>query len=130
MSFHGPIDQPTQAAGRRKAARLRLALPARIILISGHHRCQLIDLSQSGACIALDQPALPPGADVVLMAEGVETFGTVVWRRGSQFGVKFDEALPRDDVVRLRGRHDHFQEIEMQQQRRRAHEFVAGRKVF
>ena len=109
---------------------MRLALPARIILISGHKPCILQDLSQTGARIAVDEAAPPVGGDVVLMVEGVEAFGIIKWRRGTQFGVQFDEPMLLDDVVRLRSRHDHFAEINHAQQRRRAQEFVTGRKIF
>ena len=117
-------------SGRRQAARVRLALPGKVILITGHEACQLDDLSQTGACVTVGGDPPPLGDDVVLMVQGVEAFGTVVWRRGGSFGVAFDALLPKDDVIRLRAVHDHFQTLEQEQNRRRAREFVQGRRVF
>ena len=118
-----------QVPGRRQAARVRLALPAKVILITGHKPCLLDDLSQTGAKITVDQTPPPLGDDAVLMVNGVEAFGTVVWRRGNSFGLCFETAMPIDDVVRLRGCHDHFKTLEEQQQLRQAREFVQGRKA-
>jgi hypothetical protein len=109
---------------------VRLALPGKIILITGHQSCQLDDLSQTGAQISVDRTPPPIGDDVDLMVNGIEAFGSVVWRHGNSFGVCFEDPLPLDDVVKLRGLHDHFQTLEQQQVRRRAQEFVQGRKIF
>lgn len=109
---------------------MRLALPAKVILITGHQPCQLEDLSQTGAHISVDRGAPPIGDGVVLMINGVEAFGSVVWRRGNEFGMCFEDPLSMDDVVGLRSLHDHFQTLEQQRTRRRAQEFVQGRKIF
>jgi len=117
-------------AGRRQVPRLRLALPGKVILITGHERCQLDDLSQTGGCITLAGAAPPIGGDAVLVVQGIEAFGSVVWRGGSRFGLVFDQRLAKDDVIRLRAIHDHFQTLEQEQSRRRARDFVQGRRVF
>ncbi len=130
MTAHFPFGGRGQAPGRRQAARVRLALPAKVILITGHQPCQLDDLSQTGAQISMERLAPPIGGDVVLMVNGVEAFGTVVWRQGNSFGLCFDEPMPMDDVVKLRGLNDHFQTLQQQQVLRRAQDFVQGRKIF
>lgn len=119
----------TQPPGRRDAARLRLNLPARIVLITGHFPCQLIDMSQTGACICV--PGIPPaiGASAVLEVNGIEAFGTVVWRRATQFGVKFDERVPMSDMVALRTVHDYYDTIEKDRRLDQAREFVQGRRA-
>jgi hypothetical protein len=109
---------------------LRLALPGKVILVTGHQPCHLDDLSQTGARITVDRDAPPLGDDAVLMVLGVEAFGTVVWRHSNSFGLCFDEPVALDDVIRLRGCHDHFQTIEQEKQLRRARDFVQGRKIF
>jgi len=116
--------------GRRAAARVRLALTGKVILVTGHEPCQLEDLSQSGACLTVGGMAPPIGDDAVLMVNGVEAFGTVVWRRGTSFGMQFEQQMALDDVVRLRGVHDHYQMLEHQEQRRRASDFVQGRRIY
>eukprot|EP01042_Synura_sphagnicola_P032637 gene32637-41971_t len=47
----GARKNRVQVPGRRQAARVRLALPAKVILVTGHQPCQLDDLSQTGAKI-------------------------------------------------------------------------------
>jgi hypothetical protein len=126
--FH--FGQQNGPAGRRQAARVRLALPGKVITITGHEPCQLDDLSQTGACITLAGAAPPLGDDVVMMVQGAEAFGTVVWRRGSSFGLAFDEPLAKSEVVRLRAVHDHFQALEHEQNLRRARDFVQGRRFY
>lgn len=121
---------PVAAAGRRQAPRVRLALPGRVMLVTGPEPCRLEDLSQTGACVCLGRHAPAVGDDAVLEVDGVEAFGTVVWRRGSQFGMLFETALGRDEVVRLRNLHDHYEEQEAERRRRRARDFVQGRRVF
>ena len=66
----------------------------------------------------------------MLVVQGIEAFGSVVWRGGSRFGLVFDQRLAKDDVIRLRAIHDHFQTLEQEQSRRRARDFVQGRRVF
>lgn len=134
MTMHrfsfGPAASPLAPAGRRQAARVRLALPGKVILITGQEPCLLDDLSQTGACVTVGGMAPPAGDDVVLMVQGVEAFGSVVWRRDTRFGVLFEEPLAKDDVVRLRAIHDHFQMLELEQNRLRARDFVQGRRFF
>jgi hypothetical protein len=123
------FGQIAGSAGRRNAARVRLALPGKVILITGHESCRLDDLSQTGACLTVAGPAPPIGDDAVLMVNGVEAFGTVVWRRGASFGLCFEQRMAIGDVVHLRAFHDHFQNLEEQRQRRNARDFVQGRRV-
>lgn len=126
----GPAPWPAGTAGRRRAARVRLALPGKVILITGHQPCRMDDLSQTGACLTVGGVAPRVGDDVVLTVQGVEAFGTVIWRQGASFGVRFDAPLRKDEVVRLRAVHDHFQSLEKEQNRCRAREFVQGRRFF
>lgn len=127
-SFH--FGQVGHSPGRRKAARVRLALPGRVILVTGHESCRLENLSRTGArvCVADDGPAV--GDSAVLIVEGLETFGTVVWRRGNVFGLHFEDPVPERDVVRLRAIFDHYESLDLESRRRRARDFVQGRRVF
>jgi hypothetical protein len=131
MTIYSLVDGPHgRPPGRRQVPRVRLALPGQVILVTGHEPGMLDDLSQSGGCVTLGGPAPPIGAGVVLMVQGVEAFGSVVWRSGSRFGMVFEAHLAKDDVVRLRTVHDRFQEMEQEQNRRRAREYVQGRRFF
>lgn len=130
MTMHGfHFGHVGTTPGRRQAARVRLALPGKVILITGYEPCLLNDLSQTGACVTVSGTAPPVGHDVVLQVNAIEAFGSVVWRSGSNFGVLFDDRLSKDDVVRLRTIHDHFQTLEEQRRSRQAREFVQGRRV-
>lgn len=84
--------------GRRDAARLRLRLAARLVLLDRTQHCILTDLSAGGARI---QPgdAVSLGAQAVLMwGSGLEGFGEVVWVSARECGIAFDERL-RDRVL-------------------------------
>jgi hypothetical protein len=126
---HAQFNQKTRAAGRRQAPRVRLALPGKVILVTGHEPCQVDDLSQTGACLSLAGKAPPIGCSAVLMVGEVEAFGAVIWRRGARFGLCFDEPLAKDDVVRLRAIHDHYGAVECEASRRQARDFIHGRRV-
>ena len=80
-SFH--FGQVGDSPGRRKAARVRLALPGRVIFVTGHESCLLENLSRTGARIRVADDAPGVGDSAVMMVEGVEAFGVVVWARGS-----------------------------------------------
>lgn len=121
----GPSRAP---AGRRRAARVRLDLGARVMLVTGHRHCRIDDLSQSGACLVLDGPAPPVSEGAVLEIDGTEAFGIVVWRRGNSFGLAFEEPLAMDRVVALRQLNDHQEAINRDRRRRMARDFVQGRR--
>lgn len=125
---HTPVPVPGQPAGRRASARVRLGLPARLELLTGTFTCRLDDISQSGAKIAMAANLPPVGASAVLMINGIEGFGEVVWQRGQFLGMQFDEPLPLASVVALRQLRDDFDRRVEESQRRDAEEFVRGRR--
>jgi len=113
--------------GRRAAARVRLAVPAEIILLTGPVKCILDDLSQHGARVTLSASAPRAGSGVVLKVRNLDAFGTVVWAAGQRFGLQFDEAIPLPDVVAIRHFADEYAEHEKQVSRNNARFFVQGR---
>lgn len=119
-----------QTPGRRQAARVRLALPGKVVLLTGYEHCLLNDLSQTGARVTVGEIAPAVGNSAILMVDGVEAFGAVVWRSGGQFGLSFDQPMPKADVIRLRTLHDYYESLEQQGLRRRARDFVQGRRVY
>ena len=94
--------------GRRRDSRLRVAIPAQLILLGGQARAQLRDLSQSGARFWL-------GAEIDLGREGVltwlefEAFGRFVWQRNSFGAMEFDEPLAVEVLIKTREKLDHKQ---------------------
>ena len=115
------------AAARQHACAWRCR--GKVILVSGHEPCLVDDLSLTGASVSIGRDAPPIGDSAVLMVNGIEAFGTVVWHSGVHFGLCFEDPVTRDDLVRVRGIHDHFTAIEMDRQRRNARDFVQGRPV-
>lgn len=91
--------------GRRAAARLRLALPARLVSLYGTHRCILIDLSTTGAQLGMEMP-LATSENAILEIAGKELFCDIVrvsrGPHGGTNGVKFDPELEDQDVLDVR----------------------------
>lgn len=111
---------------RRSDPRVRLRIPARLILLTGIQSCILEDLSVAGAAL-IPQDALPPiGTSGILQCQKVEAFGEVVWSRSGRCAVKFDERLPLAQVVALRHFADSFEETERAEFRERARIWVQG----
>lgn len=112
--------------GRRESARVRLHIPARLILLTGVQQCMLEDLSVSGAAV-IPQDSLPAvGASGILQCSGVEVFGTVQWSRYGRCGIMFDERLPLASVVSLRHVADAFADTERERFRESARAWVQG----
>ena len=125
-----PRSKPTipisRITGRRTKARVRLCIPAQVLLIQGLEKCMLDDLSQSGARVTMAAKLPPPGAGVILRAKGLEVFGNVVWSQGARFGILFEGRLPLRDVVSLRNFADAYVDHERAIQLRNARNFVQG----
>lgn len=100
-----PPATPPLVTGRRAAARLRLAIPARLVTIHITRSCVLLDLSRSGARIGLAEP-LAPDECAYLQVAGLELFGEVVWRgrgaNGGLNGLSFDQPLGDAAVLAVR----------------------------
>ncbi|MBX9662248.1 PilZ domain-containing protein [Novosphingobium sp.] len=121
-----PIVPKFRITGRRAAPRVRLCIPARVLLLHGQENCLLDDLSQSGARVTIAAKLPMPGAGVVLTAQGLDVFGNVVWSQGVRFGILFEEPLPLHDVVNLRHFADAHADHERALLRRNARNFVQG----
>ena len=87
--------------GRRRDSRLRLHIPARIVTIHGQYKAQLLDLSQSGAHLAVEQQ-LMKGGDAVLTWLEYEAFGRIVWAASTQIGMEFEELITPATLVATR----------------------------
>lgn len=113
--------------GRRATPRVRLYIPAQVIMLAGLHNCLLDDMSQAGARVTIAAKVPLPGAGVVIRASGVEVFGNVVWSLGARFGIVFEEPLALHEVVKLRHFADDYADEETRLHRRNARNFVQGR---
>ncbi|MCM0001253.1 MAG: hypothetical protein NBV68_17920 [Erythrobacter sp.] len=117
--------------GRRASARLRLAIPARFVSVTATQGCILLDISRSGARIALARPA-PCRQSGYIAIGRLEPFGTVV--RSERLGdggsginaVAFDEPISEADVLAVRRYAEDFEMRERQALRDQVRRWVAG----
>lgn len=98
-------DDANVAVGRRMAARLRLAIPARFVSIYATQPGIMLDISRTGARIALARPLAEGQSGYVAIAR-LEAFGTIIrTERGLEGGINaivFDEPLPQAQVLEIR----------------------------
>jgi hypothetical protein len=99
-----PHNAPPNPAviGRRRESRLRVRLPARLITLEGTVTALMADISEHGAHLCGDLPAVRRGADVVLQWAGGEAFGAVVWIGQRQWGVQFHDPLSTEEIRKAR----------------------------
>lgn len=85
---------------RRGYSRLRLQMEAAILTLDGRRPVTLLDLSQSGARMLLDEHYRVDQA--VLYWIGFEAFGEVAWQAGRDVGLQFEEPLSAETVIATR----------------------------
>ncbi len=106
-----PTDGPGFPVGRRSAPRLRLSLPAQLISVEKAHTCILLNLSRTGAQVAI-LDAVREGEGAILRC-GIINHFVIVAR--SEFGLNallFDEPLTDAVVLETRRYHENFEERE------------------
>lgn len=119
-------QRSTVPPGRRANARVRLHIPARLILLSGVQHCILEDLSVTGAAVIPQESLAPAGCSAILQCEGIEAFGNIQWARYGRCGVMFDEQLPLASVIALRRVADAYEDNERERFRESARTWVQG----
>ncbi|MEE4337811.1 PilZ domain-containing protein [Erythrobacter sp.] len=102
---------PIANTGRRSAARLRVSLPARLISIEGERACVLVNLSRTGAMVAVEGP-VRVGENAVLSCAELEAFGEVVRADGGLYAMRFDDPISEAEVIAIRRLYDNFEERE------------------
>lgn len=133
LALNTPASVPDPAAspqtGRRGAARLRLAIPVRIVSTRATQSCILLDLSRSGARIGLADP-LAPGMCLYLQIARLEVFAEVVRRDpgagGGINGLVFDEPLPDAAVLAVRQHAETFEQRQRDSLREQVRRWVSG----
>lgn len=101
----------TTQAGRRAAPRLRLSLPAKLIAVEKAHTCILLNLSRTGAQVAI-LDAMREGEGAILRCGMIDHFAIIT---RSEFGLnalEFDEPLSDEIVLETRRYHENFEERE------------------
>jgi hypothetical protein len=89
---------------QRASARVKIAIEARLRLTIGDRDGQLVDISETGARIALPNPP-PEGAPVILLWNTHEVFCKVIWTAAGTCGLQFDRPIGQDIVLEAVG-HD------------------------
>lgn len=110
---------------RRRHVRLRLGIPARLQTLDGRLNVRLINLSQSGARIALCAPEQV--TEGVLEWLDYDTFAAQVWQAGDEVGLEFDRPLPREW---LRATHTAAPDVVREEEISAARDFVEGKANF
>lgn len=87
---------------RRQHSRLRLGIPARLETLYGAREVELLDLSQTGAKVAL--PQFEYVGTAVLHWLGFDAFGEIVWQDDGLLGMAFDVPLAPWLVLDTRNR--------------------------
>ena len=97
--------------GRRAAPRLRLSLPGQLIAVDRVHRCILLNLSRTGAQVAI-LDAMREGEGAILKCGVIDHFAIVT---RSEFGLnalEFEEPLTDSQVLEIRHYYENFEERE------------------
>ena len=93
--LHRPLI--ARQSGNRTANRLRLGVPAGLVLTHRTMRCLIDDISATGMRIRVEA-SLVPGRTAMLCFHQLRLYGTVMWWRGGNCGIRFDRKLPQEDM--------------------------------
>ena len=119
-----PKPLPTKI-GRRAAPRLRLSLPGQLIAVERVHRCILLNISRTGAQVAI-LDSLREGEGAILRCGAIEHFAFVT---RSEFGLnalQFEEPLSDAQVLEIRHLYENFAERERRALMETARRWVTG----
>lgn len=118
-------ERPGSVIGRRAAPRLRISLPAQLTAVDKVHTCILINLSRSGARIAI-LDALREGEGAILRCGVIDHFGIVTRSDGGMNALAFDEQLTDAMVLETRRYQENFHERERRALLETARGWVTG----
>lgn len=111
--------------GRRAAPRLRLSLPARFVAIESTHKCILLNISRTGAQIAILN-SVREGEGGFLHCGKLSAFAIVTRSEFSLNALEFDEEISDEDVLDIRSYYETFEERERRQLIETARKWVNG----
>lgn len=116
---------PVTSVGRRSAPRLRISLPGQLIAVDKVHSCILMNLSRTGAQVAI-LDSLRKGEGAILRCGAIDHFAIVT---RSEFGLNaltFDEPLSDAMVLDIRRYQENFEERERRTLIETARKWVTG----
>lgn len=132
MAAHSIIEggpEATVAVGRRASARLRLAIPARLVSLYGTQNCIVLDISRTGARMALPGP-LAQGQSGFIELARFELFGTVVrverFADGGVNAIAFDDPISKPQILEIRRFAEEFESREQSLLRDQVRRWVTG----
>lgn len=118
-------EVPAFPVGRRSAPRLRLSLPAQLIAIEKAHTCILLNLSRTGAQVAI-LDAMRVGEGAILRCGVIDHFAIVTRSEFGTNALEFDEPLTDEIVLEVRRYHENFEEREKRALIETARKWVTG----
>jgi hypothetical protein len=83
--------------GQRSFNRLRLSVPASLILTHERSPCILENISSTGACIRVERP-IAKGSTAVLCFHLLRIYAVVIWSRDKLCGLRFESPVEREDM--------------------------------
>jgi hypothetical protein len=83
--------------GHRSFNRLRLGLPASLVLTHERRSCVLENISAAGACVRCEEP-VPKGTTTVLCFHLLRAYAIAIWSRENLCGLRFDKLLELEDM--------------------------------
>ncbi len=98
---------PIPKTGRRSAPRLRLNLPAKLVGVNRVYPCVLLNVSRSGAQVAIPEE-LPVGEGGMLRCAKINDFVVVARSEQGFNALEFDEEISNDLVLDVRHYYDNF----------------------
>jgi hypothetical protein len=93
----GLAARTTIQKGQRTFNRLRLGVPASLILTHERSGCTLENISSTGACLRVPRP-IAKGGTAILCFHLLKLYGVVMWSRDHLCGLRFETPLEREDM--------------------------------
>jgi hypothetical protein len=118
-------EEQNNTVGRRTAPRLRLSLPARFVAVERTHQCILLNISRTGAQIAI-LDTIREGEGGFLHCGSFSAFAIVARSEFSLNGLEFDEPISDEEVLEIRRYYENFEERERRQLIETARKWVNG----
>lgn len=112
--------------GQRSYNRLKLGVPAVLVLAHGRVNCLLDDVSVSGAKVRT-QTAVSKGQSAELMFDRHRVFCTVNWSRAGEAGLSFVDPMGQADMQRLLWIVENREEWEAERETIGARDWAANR---
>jgi hypothetical protein len=88
---------PRPGPGQRSFNRLALGVPAQLQLTHELRECLIDDISTTGARLRILSP-LAPRQSAVLSFHELKLFTAVMWCKGKECGLRFDQPLELEDM--------------------------------